>query len=65
MIFFVITNVDHDVLQSNGNSSPQDLYTGATVGELGCWIDSAVTQVVQTGLEHSRVPDVATYIGAG
>lgn len=33
------------------------------MGELGCWVDSKVTQIMQTGLEHSRVPDVLGYLG--
>ena len=65
VVFFVITNIEHEVIQRNGLSSPQDMYVGSTIGELGCWIDSTVTLMVQTGIEHSCVPDVAGYIGAG
>lgn len=38
---------------------------GSTVGELGCWVDPSVTRLIQTGLEHSRVPDVGTYLELG
>lgn len=31
------------------------------MGELGCFVDSDVTRIVQAGLEHSRVPDVGAY----
>lgn len=65
VVFFVITNVEHELIQNDGHWSPQDTYIGSTIGELGCWIDSAVTRVVQTGTEHSRIPNVAAYIGAG
>ncbi|KIM80937.1 hypothetical protein PILCRDRAFT_72673 [Piloderma croceum F 1598] len=64
VVFFVITNVEHELIQNDGHWSPQDTYIGSTIGELGCWIDSAVTRVVQTGTEHSRIPNVAAYIGA-
>jgi len=65
VVFFVITNVQHELTQSGGHWSPQDMYVGSTIGELGCWVDSAVTRMVQTGTEHSHVPDIAAYIGAG
>jgi hypothetical protein len=38
---------------------------GSTVGELGCWVDPSVTRLIQTGLEHSRVPDVGAYVKLG
>lgn len=64
VVFFKITNVEYDVVP-NGNHATQDLYTGSTLGELGCWVDSSVTRVVQTGVEHSRVPDVKAYLNLG
>jgi len=33
------------------------------MGELGCWIDTFVTKMVQTGVENSWVPDVSSYLG--
>lgn len=67
--FFVITNVEHAIhipLQANGHPSTkgswQDSYAGATLGELGCWFDPTTTRMVQTGVEHTRVPDVRTYL---
>ncbi|KAF9466437.1 AAA-domain-containing protein [Collybia nuda] len=59
LAFFCITNVEHDVLK---NDSSADVYLGSTVGELGCWVDPSITRLVQTGVEHSRVPDVGTYL---
>ena len=61
----MITNVDHALIRSDGYWSPQGMCTGCTIGEFGCWIDSAVTRMIQTGIEHSRIPDVVMYIGAG
>lgn len=65
VVFFKITNIEHDVAsididESQGTAS--DGYFAATMGELGCWVDSKVTQIMQTGVEHSRVPDVSDYL---
>lgn len=56
----MITNVDHDLFLHDS-----DFQNGSAAGELGCWVDSVSTRVVQIGLEHSRIPDVATYLGIG
>lgn len=64
-IFFVVTNLEHEVVNNSVIPSSEDNYLGSTVGELGCWIDSAITRVIQTGLEHSRIPDVVAYMGLG
>ncbi|KAK7466888.1 peroxisomal assembly protein [Stygiomarasmius scandens] len=63
-VFFMITNVEHEVFLSDSNSIALDTYSGATTGELGCWIDAESTKMVQTGLEHSRIPDVSSYLEA-
>ncbi|RDB21464.1 Peroxisomal biogenesis factor 6 [Hypsizygus marmoreus] len=57
-VFFCITNVEHDVIKNDSNP---DVYLGSTIGELGCWVDSTVTRMIQTGLEHSWIPYVGTY----
>ncbi|KAK0210498.1 AAA-domain-containing protein [Desarmillaria ectypa] len=62
-VFFVLTNIDHDVISNEAVSLSPDAYAGATLGELGCWFDSSVTRMVQTGVEHCRVPDVSAYLG--
>lgn len=64
-VFFVLTNIDHDVISNEAVPLSPDAYAGATLGELGCWFDSSVTRMVQTGVEHCRVPDVSTYLGLG
>jgi peroxin-6 len=64
-VFFVITNIEHDIFLVDDESSSQNTYVGPPIGELGCWVDSAATQMVQIGLEHAWVPDVATCMGAG
>ena len=64
-MYFTVTNVEHNVPSRIGEMSSPDLYIGATVGELGCWIDTAVTRMVQTGIEHSRIPDTSHYLGIG
>ncbi|RPD65775.1 AAA-domain-containing protein [Lentinus tigrinus ALCF2SS1-7] len=63
LVYFIITNVEHSVPSRLGETSSLDMYVGATVGELGCWIDTAVTRMVQTGIEHSRIPAMAQYLG--
>jgi peroxin-6 len=63
-VFFVITNVEHDAL-SNDATISQDIFMAATVGKLGCWVDTDTARMVQTGVEHSYVPDVAAYLGFG
>ncbi|KAJ7093066.1 AAA-domain-containing protein [Mycena epipterygia] len=65
VIFFVITNVEHDVVAGTEQISNRDPYLDSTMGELGCWIDPAVTRLIQTGVEHCRVPDVGTYFHPG
>jgi len=35
------------------------------MGELGCWIDSSITRMIQTGIEHSRVPSLRSYLILG
>ncbi|KAI0806992.1 AAA-domain-containing protein [Fomes fomentarius] len=62
IVYFTVTNVEHSVPSRLGEASSLDMYVGATVGELGCWIDTSVTRMVQTGIEHSRVPDMGKYL---
>ncbi|EPS97368.1 hypothetical protein FOMPIDRAFT_79362 [Fomitopsis schrenkii] len=64
LVFFVVTNIEHHVIASNGDAAmaASDVYLGAAVGELGCWVDPSVTRMIQTGVEHARVPDMARYL---
>ncbi|KZT66717.1 AAA-domain-containing protein [Daedalea quercina L-15889] len=64
LAFFVVTNIEHHIVSSNGDASlsASDIYLGSTVGELGCWIDPSVTRMIQTGVEHAKVPDMARYL---
>ncbi|KAI1788454.1 AAA-domain-containing protein [Ganoderma leucocontextum] len=62
LVYFLVTNVEHSVLPRLGEMSSPDMYVGATVGEFGCWVDTAVSRMVQTGVEHSRVPDMGGYL---
>jgi hypothetical protein len=59
-VFFLVTNIDYDVVSTKDGGSLSDVYIGSTVGEMGCWVDPRTTKMIQTGLEQSRVPDVAT-----
>lgn len=64
LVFFKVTSVEYDVVLK---SSPplQDVYTGSTLGELGCWIDTSVTRMTQAGVEHTRIPDATSYLQIG
>ena len=62
VVFFYITNVEYDVLKTESNP---DIYVSSTTGELGCWVDPAITRIIQTGVEHCWVPDVGTYLESG
>ncbi|CAA7270162.1 unnamed protein product [Cyclocybe aegerita] len=61
VVYFKVTNIEYDVVATS-SSSTEDLYTGSTLGELGCWIDASVTRMVQAGVEQSRIPDTGTYM---
>ncbi|KAJ7771890.1 AAA-domain-containing protein [Mycena metata] len=61
VVFFVITNIEHDVMSGTEQISNRDSYLDSTLGELGCWIDPSITRLIQTGGEHCRIPDVGTY----
>ena len=62
MAFFAITNVEYDIIHNN---STTDVYAGAMMGELGCWVVPAITRMVQTGVQHAWVPDYGLYFGPG
>ncbi|KAG8993652.1 peroxisomal assembly protein [Tulasnella sp. 427] len=61
VVFFKITNLEYDILDTSGSGRELDSYVAATMGELGCLIDPTVTKMVQTGLEHAQIPDVRQY----
>ncbi|KAF4578683.1 peroxisomal assembly protein [Pleurotus pulmonarius] len=56
VVFFMITHIEHPAI-TNGIDTHDIAYESAA-GELGFWIDSTVTRIVQTGLEHTRIPDI-------
>ncbi|KAH9063671.1 AAA-domain-containing protein [Lactarius deliciosus] len=59
VIYFTVTNIECDPPSTNNALNPSDVHLGLSAGELGCWVDSAVTRLTQTGLEHARIPDVS------
>ncbi|KAF7359478.1 Peroxisomal biogenesis factor 6 [Mycena sanguinolenta] len=61
LVFFLITNIEHDVMSGTEQISNRDSYLDSTMGELGCWIDPSVTRLIQSGVEHCRVPYVGSY----
>ncbi|KAI0693875.1 P-loop containing nucleoside triphosphate hydrolase protein [Cytidiella melzeri] len=62
IVNFMVTNIEHDVVVTDP-SNTDDVLAGCIMGEYGCWVDAAVTRMVQAGIEHSRVPDVTSYLG--
>jgi peroxin-6 len=62
MVFFSVTNIEYDVMRSDTTT---DVYVGATFGELGCWVDPGVTRMIQTGVQHSWIPELGTYVELG
>lgn len=50
------------IRKSHNNKDAMSI--GCNVGEFGCWLDSSSTKVIQSGVEHSDVPDLEMYIGA-
>ena len=63
LVYFVITNVEHDVAHSTNTMTTRDQYLDATVGELGCWVNPEVTRIVQEGVEHARPPTLTSTKG--
>ena len=61
LVFFKVTSIEYDAVMK----SSQDIYTGSTLNEIGCWIDASVTRMTQTGVEHTRIPDVTSYLQIG
>ncbi|KAF8270391.1 AAA-domain-containing protein [Lactarius quietus] len=59
IIYFTVTNIECDPPSTNIALNPSDVHFGLSAGELGCWVDSTVTRLTQTGLEHARIPDIS------
>ena len=64
LVFFKVTSIEYDTVLKSGPPL-QDVYMGSTLGELGCWIDTSVTRMIQAGIEHTRIPDVTSYLQIG
>jgi peroxin-6 len=60
--FFQVANLEYDVISNIEGSG--HLAT-ASMGELGCWIDTSVTRMMQAGVEHSFVPHMVDYLDLG
>ncbi len=64
IVYFIVTNVDCDPPSINSALNPSDVHLGLSAGELGCWVDTTVTRVTQTGVEHVRIPDASAFLSA-
>ncbi|KAF8497120.1 AAA-domain-containing protein [Russula emetica] len=65
IVYFIVTNVDCDPPSINSALNPSDVHLGLSAGELGCWVDTTVTRVMQTGVEHVRIPDASAFLSPG
>ena len=67
IVHFLVTNLEYQVTHHGdaGQNGILDTYSEAALGELGCWVDSNITQILQVGVEHSYVPDVSGYLDIG
>jgi peroxin-6 len=64
IVYFIVTNVECDPPSINSALNPSDVHLGLSAGELGCWVDTVVTRVTQTGVEHVRIPDASAFLSA-
>ncbi|KAI9510375.1 AAA-domain-containing protein [Russula earlei] len=62
IVYFVVTNIDCDPPPMNNALDPSDVHLGLSAGELGCWVDTTVTRVTQTGFEHARVQNASAFL---
>ncbi|KAJ8515523.1 hypothetical protein ONZ45_g7081 [Pleurotus djamor] len=58
-VYFMITNIEHPTV-TNGITETHDITYETAAGELGLWVDPNVTRIVQTGLEHVRIPNTGS-----
>ncbi|KAI0792948.1 P-loop containing nucleoside triphosphate hydrolase protein [Abortiporus biennis] len=61
VVHFVVTDIEHGVIQVKDEMLSTGVYLDCTLGELGCWIDSEVTRVLQAGIEHFAIPSCEKY----
>ena len=62
--YFIVTNIDCDPPSINSVLNPSDIHLDLSAGELGCWVDTAVTRVTQAGVEHVRIPNASAFLSA-
>ncbi|KZT28626.1 AAA-domain-containing protein [Neolentinus lepideus HHB14362 ss-1] len=62
LVFFVVTRISCGG-PSNGPTTSNGTSYSTKDGELGCWVDTSMTKMVQAGVEHLHVPDIAVYMG--
>ncbi|TFY65845.1 hypothetical protein EVG20_g5243 [Dentipellis fragilis] len=52
-VYFSVTNIE--VVSEAANDTGT---TEASLGELGCWVDPAMTRILQAGVANSRIPQL-------
>ncbi|KAH7906066.1 P-loop containing nucleoside triphosphate hydrolase protein [Hygrophoropsis aurantiaca] len=61
-IQFIVTDVQLDLVMPQKGHTSDKRVCDIVVGDGGSWVDHQVTRVIQTGLEHHRVPDPMSYL---
>jgi peroxin-6 len=62
-VFFSVTDIEFDT--ASATSLLPSICSRSPLGGLGCWIDPSATRVNQTGINHSRIPNMKNYLAAG
>ncbi|KAF9228544.1 AAA-domain-containing protein [Gyrodon lividus] len=57
LVYFIVRNVEHANTNLGGHGFP------STLLNVGCFVDTSVTKIVQVGIEQAGVPDVSEYYG--
>jgi len=58
-VYFVVRNVDYESVDVQPHGQP------FPIPDIGCFVDSNVTRIIQVGVENVRVPDVYDYHDLG
>ncbi|SCZ94448.1 BZ3500_MvSof-1268-A1-R1_Chr12-2g03905 [Microbotryum saponariae] len=63
VVYFVITSLELSPPTEVRAEGGDELTELLDLGEFGCHVDPRMTKLVQSGVEHSLVPDVEGYLG--
>ena len=67
MVYFQITSLEMEAgptpSRIQGGTAEELVADELDAGELGCFVDPYATKLLQTGIEHSLVPDMTAFLG--